>query len=98
MADLISKPNDGFDVLEYPLDFTFKALVRVNLVEGNAEQMVRDLVCQAVAPDALLSSSVKGSKTGKFESISVSVRLESRAQLEAIYAGLAAAPQVVMTL
>ena len=89
--------QDGFDLLEYPTDFLFKAMCRTE--EGvDLQQTLRDLVCEKVAVEQVLKVHSNASRTGKFKSVSLLVRLHSRQELEAIYAAIAASPRVVMTL
>lgn len=96
----MSDPKDGFDLLEYPCDYQFKAMVRVAGLEEaeTAKQAMKTLIETGLSSDELLAVSSSSSRTGKFEAISLTVRLTSREQLEAVYALLASDPNVVMTL
>ncbi len=89
--------KDGFDLIEYPTDFAFKAMCKAQ--EGSpAQDYIKGLVLPMLDDDALLGVSGNTSKTGKFESVTVRVRLQSREQLESIYKLIAASSRVVMTL
>ena len=90
-------PQDGFDLLEYPCEFMFKAMCHAQ-DDLPAVDSVVAAVTQTVAADALLSTKIKPSRTGKFEAVSVSVTITSRDQLETIYTDIANLTIVVMTL
>lgn len=90
--------HDGFDLIEYPSDYLFKAMYRVADDAPDASEFVRGVILQHVASDALQSMKTNPSRTGKFVAVSATVTLQSRDQLETIYASIAASPQVVMTL
>lgn len=97
-------PQDGFDLIDYPIEYLFKAMVKVETAEQGpaAALSVTDtmlsLVLEHVDAEAVIESKSNRSRTGKFEAVSLTIRLESRAQLEAVYGALSSAPQVVMTL
>ena len=87
------KTNDG--LLEFPCDFSIKAM-------GKAEPDFDLLVYQLVrrhAPDipegALRSRASKG---GKWVSVTVTLRAQSKEQLDAIYMDLTAHEKIVMAL
>lgn len=92
--------KDGFDLIDYPCDYQFKAMVRVSGLDSgqSAQEVLRKYVLQQVSSVELLEVSTNASRSGRFESVSLTVRLQDRAQLEAVYQSLAAHPQVVMTL
>lgn len=90
-------PKDGFDLIEYPTDFAFKAMCRAE--EGSpAQDFIKGLVIQMIDDNALIGVSGNASKTGKFESVTVKIRIQDRAELESIYKLIAESPRVVMTL
>lgn len=92
-----SEITDGFDFIEYPCDYNFKAMCRV--AEGHQhEQELRDIVVSQLDEKAILSSNSTSSRTGKYESITLTVRLTNREQLTSIYQAIAESPSVVMTL
>lgn len=92
-----SEPKDGFDFIEYPCDYSFKAMCRVQ--EGvDTSVMVLALIKQITTAESVLALKTNSSRTGKFESVTAVVRLNSRQELESIYALIAASPNVVMTL
>ncbi len=90
-------PNDGFDLIEYPLDFVFKAMCRTQ-AEQSCEQHIREWLSEVIESDTIKKMSTNTSRTGKFDSVSITIYLQSREQLETIYQRLADSPQVVMTL
>lgn len=90
-------PKDGFDLIEYPTDFSFKAMCRAQ-EDAPAQQYLQGLVLPLLDDGALLGVSGNISKTGKFESVTLKVRIKSRDELESIYKLIADSPRVVMTL
>lgn len=95
----MNEPKDGFDLIEYPCDYLFKVMCRVDeSVEQTPKLMVEKVILEHVAADALLSIDTQDSRTGKFQSVSATVKLESRESLETIYGSIAKLPNVVMTL
>ncbi|RBP50917.1 DUF493 domain-containing protein [Arenicella xantha] len=92
-----STPKDGFDFIEYPCDFAFKAMCRTQ-DEQPAADYIRGLITPMVDDNALLKTSTNTSRTGKFESVTAVVRLQNREQLEAIYLLISQSSRVVMTL
>lgn len=92
-----SDPQDGFDLIEYPCDFAFKAMCRAE-VKTSSIEYIRGLILPMVDDGALLDLRSNVSRTGKFESVTATVRLQSREELESIYALIARSPRVVMTL
>ena len=97
--DPANPPKDGFDLIEYPCDYGFKAMCRIELcAEQSATDHMSELVLLHVAESALLKVSSNQSRTGKFESVTLTVRLHRRQELEAIYQAVANSPVVVMTL
>jgi putative lipoic acid-binding regulatory protein len=92
-------PQDGFDLIDYPCDFPFKAMCKVDKKDDQvAVEVISKLILQYVDQSALIETHTNKSRTGKFESVTVTVRLSNRQQLEAIYKSISAAPRVVMTL
>lgn len=90
-------PKDGFDLIEYPCDFPFKAMCKAE--EGApAIDYIIGLITPLLDDGALLSTSGNISRTGKFESVTATVRLHNRQELESIYKLIAQSPRVLMTL
>jgi len=97
MNDKKTEPQDGFDLIEYPCDFPFKAMCRAQ--DGKpAIDYIKALIIPLLDDDALLSMTGNRSRTGKFESVTATVRIQSREELESIYKLIAESPRVVMTL
>ncbi|MFT7528751.1 MAG: putative lipoic acid-binding regulatory protein [Arenicella sp.] len=95
----IENPKDGFDLIEYPSDYGFKAMCRVDVNDSqSASDMIQQLVFQHIDQSSLIETHTHESRTGKFESVTVTLRIDSRDQLEAIYKSIAESPRVVMTL
>jgi len=90
-------PKDGFDLIEYPCDFAFKAMCKADQDQAASEH-INAIVLSTVSADAVLGIATNSSRTGKFESVTVTVKLSSREELEVIYAAIAASERVIMTL
>jgi len=89
--------KDGFDLLDYPCDFAFKAMCRADSSETGADY-IKGLLTPMLNDGALLGMKSNVSRTGKFESVTATVHLKNREELEAIYRLIAQSPRVVMTL
>lgn len=90
-------PKDGFDLIEYPLDYNFKAMCKAE--EGApAADYIKGLITPLLDDGALKKLSSNTSRTGKFESVTAVVKIKSREELEAVYGLIAKSPRVVMTL
>lgn len=87
--------KDGFDLIEYPCQYVFKAMCRAN---DNVEQLTGDVVRQILPEKDIIKIHSSFSRTAKFQSVNVTVHLTERSQLEQIYSQLAASDHVVMTL
>ena len=97
MSSKKEDPKDGFDLLEYPCEFPFKAMCRAQ--EGApALDYIKALITPLLDDGALISMSGNHSRTGKFESVTATVLLKNRQELEAIYKLISQSPRVVMTL
>ena len=96
----MSDPKDAFDLLEYPCEFQFKAMVRISgLAEGeSAEQVMQAHLSEHVLDTEVQQISSAASRTGRFESVSMTMTVADRDHLERIYSVLAAHEHVVMTL
>jgi len=90
-------PKDGFDLIEYPCEFNFKAMCKAD-DSVPATDYVRDIIEPMVTKTDLISMSSNSSRTGKFESVTAVVKINDREQLERIYKTISAADRVVMTL
>ena len=88
-----NKENDS--VFSFPCDFPIKAMGHAS---GNFEITVLEIV-RRHAPD-LTENSFKSrpSSNGKYISVAVTIRAQSRKQLDAIYMDLTACEHVLMAL
>lgn len=86
---------DADGTLEFPCRYPVKAMTHVR--KKALEQVMTAISEQGVDPDPE-SVSVRPSRNGRFQSITVEVHAQSRRQLEAVYAGLRQLDIVVMTL
>lgn len=91
----MSTDNNHESAIEYPCDFPIKAMGHAR---GNFELTVFEIV-RRHAPD-LTDDDVKSrfSSNGKYLSVTVSVRAQSKQQLDAIYMDLTACEHVLMAL
>jgi putative lipoic acid-binding regulatory protein len=82
-------------LLEFPCDFPIKVMGKA---EPGFEAMVVDLVSRHT--DELLETAINSrlSKKGKWVSVTITLRAQSKAQLDAIYQDLSAHEKVVMAL
>jgi putative lipoic acid-binding regulatory protein len=81
--------------LEFPCEFPIKAMVRSS-AEARAE--VLEVVAGHVSFDPELDVRRRASRNGRFESVTISVRVDSRQQLERIYIDVRKLDAVVMML
>jgi putative lipoic acid-binding regulatory protein len=96
----MSDPKDAFDLLDYPCEFQFKVMVRVTeLADGEtAETAIHSHISRHLDDIEILASSSAASRTGRFESVTLTMTVQDRDKLESIYSILASHEHVVMTL
>ena len=95
MDDGSGELRDGFDLVEYPCDYVFKAVGRAT---PEFEVSIRQTLAGELGESRMLREKTMPSRNGRYVSMTFVVRLENREQLEAGYAALSAHPGVVMTL
>lgn len=99
MSDDSAEMNSVFDrlekLLEFPADFPLKVMGR--RVDGFA-QAIADLTREHVPSFDPASIELRMSSKGTYLSLTLSLKIESRAQLEALYRALAAHPLVRVVL
>ena len=104
MVDEIKKGEetvqDGFDAIEYPVDFAFKAVCEIETVASLDElhEIINQAVASIVGQAALKDVSSKESRAGKYVSVTTTARIKSRQQLEGIYSAISSLDVVKMTL
>jgi putative lipoic acid-binding regulatory protein len=76
------KPSEPAPLLEYPLDYTFKVM---GLAADDFPEHARRLVARVVGDAPAEQVSIRASSGGKYQSVSVEVRLVSEAQRRAVY-------------
>ena len=96
-SSIPNDPQDGFDLIEYPIDYNFKAMCHAQ-ADAPAIDYISALITPMLNDGALLTVATKSSRTGKFESVTAVVRIHSREELESIYKLIAQSSRVVMTL
>ncbi|MGH1426825.1 MAG: DUF493 domain-containing protein [Arenicella sp.] len=97
---MVERVQDGFDAIEYPIDFSFKAVCeKLNeLSSDQLQQIVQQAIRQELGEAAVKGASCKESSTGRYVSVTVLARLENRGQLESVYSVLSGLDVVKMTL
>jgi putative lipoic acid-binding regulatory protein len=91
------KIDDGFDLLDYPCVYTFKAMCRN---QSSAISAVKTLFSENnIGTDSVeIKFSIKPSGKGTYVSVSAVLSLQNREALEDIYQKLHQHDQVLMTL
>lgn len=89
----IKLDTDG--ALEFPCRYPVKAMTHAR--QKALDQVITTIARQGADPDHD-SVSVRPSRNGRFQSITVEVLAQSRTQLESVYSSLRALDVVVMTL
>jgi putative lipoic acid-binding regulatory protein len=87
--------NPSASGLEFPCEYPIKAMGRAH---EDFQQLIVSIVETHVTTVEAHQVRSRSSSAGKFESITVTVRVESRTQLEAIFQDLADCEQVLWTL
>lgn len=82
-------------VLTFPTSFLIKA---IGITEYNIRAVLLSVLDHHETEYALDSITELSSKHGKYASVTVSITARSRKQLDDIYEGLHARPEIVMTI
>ncbi|MEJ2618876.1 MAG: DUF493 domain-containing protein [Candidatus Thiodiazotropha sp.] len=82
-------------LLEFPCNFPIKVMGKA---EPGFEAMVVELISRHASGITETAVNSRNSKGGKWVSVTVTLRAESKAQLDAIYLDLSAHKKVVMAL
>jgi putative lipoic acid-binding regulatory protein len=93
-----SAPGDGGDeetLVEFPCAFPIKVMGRA---DQGLEEIVRDLVHETLSADRLNDMRVADSSAGRFVSVTVTVQVEEKSELDSVYAALTAHAKVMMVL
>lgn len=86
---------DTEGALQFPCRYPVKAMTHAR--EKALDQVITTIASQGADPDRA-SVTVRPSRNGRFQSITVEVHAQSRTQLESVYASLRTLDVVVMTL
>lgn len=89
------KGDQAPELLTFPCTMDVKAIGRRS---PRFEALVQQLVLAHIRPQDLLAISHRESRGATYVSVTVSIRAESRAQLDAIYQSLSDCPDVLMAL
>ncbi len=87
--------TDQDSPLSFPCDFPIKVMGRTS---DTLEAEVRAIIDRHTTETAQLEITTRLSKGGKYSSITIRLRADSRQQLDAIYRDLTACEQVLMAL
>lgn len=85
--------SDSIELEQFPCIYTFKIFGRHN--QTFAER-VREIVAATLGPVPLDSMKVRESARGRYLSVTIVVRVHSRAQLEEVYRDLRAEEEVLL--
>lgn len=96
----MDKARDGFDAIEYPLDFSFKAVCvkAADISTDDLQIVICDTIESVVGASAIKGVFSKESSAGKYVSVTTIVRLDNRHQLESVYKAISLLDVVKMTL
>ncbi len=87
--------SDGRPLLEFPCDFPIKMMGRDRRRFHEAARAVVEQHAGPVPEDAIRTAA---SRNGRFVSITITIRAESRQQLDAIYMDLTAHDEILVAL
>jgi len=87
--------KDGFDLIEYPCIYKFKA---VGKQSSHIDEKLHAVVAGVLSAEAVKGVKQRESKKGSFVSITIQAELLNREELEAVYNALKASEDVIMTL
>lgn len=92
--------QDGFDAIEYPLNYAFKAVCIKNETSSinDLQAIIDNAISGVVGSSAVKKLSSKESRAGNYVSVTALVYLESRQQLESVYNVISNLDVVKMTL
>jgi len=98
ITDMPEKQTDGFDAIEYPLDFPFKVICETQLSDDDLLAALQARIHTQFANMQIKSSHTNHSKKGRYIAVTLTVHLSNRQELEGVYSLLLADPNVKMTL
>lgn len=94
-----AQPDDPFariaELLDFPADFPVKVM---GLQDSRFAAAIGELVCQHIPTFNTDTITATQSRTGKYTSLTLPLRVESREQLENLYKALADHPMVRIVL
>jgi len=82
-------------LLEFPCEFPIKAFGHA---DPELAQHVLDIIRRHAPETGAERLSLRSSKTGKYDAVTVTIMAQSKAQLDAIYLDLTASSTVIMAL
>ena len=90
--------QDGFDAIEYPLDFSFKAVCETDLDDQQLIAILKKAITEHAGQVQFKDVATKHSSAGRYVSVTLVVHLTIRKELESVYTALSTCPEVKMTL
>jgi len=95
MTKIDDSIKDGFDLIEYPCMYKFKAVCKA---DEHIDEKLHAIVAGVLSAEAVKDLKQRESKKGSFVSVTIQAELTSREELEDVYSALKASDEVVMTL
>jgi len=92
---MIDKKDEELGKLSFPCTIGIKAMGHQ---ADDFEDKVKDIVASHAEAGAIVEVRCKESKSGNFHSVTCEVRLQNRAQMEAIYQTMHDHPDILLTL
>lgn len=83
------------DLLRFPARVHIKAVGKRSV---RFEALVHSIVSRHIAPEALLASSARESRGGKYLAVTLTINADNRAQLDDIYRDLSRCKDVLIAL
>lgn len=81
--------------LDYPCEVDIKVFA---LASDELGDRIRAILGKYLTEDNILDVSVRESSKGKYQSLSCKVQVTDRAELDCVFAGLSAHPDIVMVI
>ncbi|WP_298134107.1 DUF493 domain-containing protein [Acidiferrobacter sp.] len=85
----------GAPLLTFPCTIDIKAIGRQSV---RFEALIHEIVSRHIMPQDLLSCVSRASRGGTYTAVTLTIRATDKAQLDAIYEGLKALPEVLIAL
>jgi len=92
--------KDGFDAIEYPVDYSFKAVcsLQQSISINQIEDEIYSTIISQLGKVSVKNISSRKSKAGNYVSVTTMAKLDNRQQLEQVYKALSSLDIVKLTL